>query len=146
MEIHSSRFGSLHIDSGDVLHFPAGLLGLEQCRDWVLLDDAQNDAVAWLQSVERPEVALAVVSPRRFVPNYRIRVARPEIAPLSLDDVRSAEVLVIVGRTDRTVTLNLKAPLLVNPARRLGRQVITNGNLPIRHELNPGQLALKRSA
>jgi flagellar assembly factor FliW len=146
MEIHSSRFGTLHLDSDDVLRFPAGLLGLEHCREWVLLDDGQNDAVAWLQSVECPEVALAVVSPRRFVPDYRIRVARPEIEPLDFDDVRSAEVLVIVGRTDRAVTLNLKAPLLVNPARRLGRQVITNGNLPIRHELNNGQLALKRSA
>ncbi len=146
MEIHSSRFGTLHIDPDDVLCFPAGLLGLEHCREWVLLDEDQNDAVAWLQSVECPEVALAVVSPRRFVPDYRIRVARPEIAPLGFDDVHSAEVLVIVGRTDRTITLNLKAPLLVNPARRLGRQVITNGNLPIRHELNNGQLALKRSA
>jgi flagellar assembly factor FliW len=53
---------------------------------------------------------------------------------------------VIVGRTDRSVTLNLRAPLLVNVARRLGRQVITNGDLPIRHELMPGQAAWKKSA
>lgn len=146
MEIQSTRFGRLEIDPQDLLRFPAGLLGLEHCRDWVLLDDGQSDAVAWLQSVERPEVAVAVVSPRRFLPDYRIRVARPEIEPLGLDDPRRAEVLVIVGRTDRAVTLNLKAPLLVNLARRLGRQVITNGDLPIRHELNHGQLALKKIA
>jgi len=146
MEIRSTRFGQFEIESDDLLRFPAGLLGLEDCREWILLDDGQNDAVAWLQSVQRPEVAVAVVSPRRFVPDYRIRVARPEIEPLELQDVRMAEVLVIVGRTDRAVTLNLKAPLLLNPARRLGRQVVTNGNLPIRHELNREQLALKKSA
>lgn len=146
MEIHSTRFGPLEIDPQDLLRFPAGLMGLEECRDWLLLDDAQNDAVAWLQSAQRPEVAVAVVSPRRFVPDYRIRVARPEIEPLGLDDVRVAEVLVVVGRTDRAVTLNLKAPLLVNLARRVGRQVVTNGNLPVRHELSRGQLALKKSA
>jgi flagellar assembly factor FliW len=111
-----------------------------------LLDDGQSDALAWLQSVQRGEVAVAVVSPRRFVPDYRIRVARPEIEPLGLVDPRHAEVLVVVGRTDRAVTLNLKAPLLVNPARRLGRQVITNGDLPIRYELNHGQLAWKKTA
>jgi flagellar assembly factor FliW len=146
MEIHSTRFGTLTIDPEDLLRFPAGLLGLEQCREWVLLDDGQQDAVAWLQSVQRPEVAVAVVSPRRFVPDYHIRVARPEVEPLEFDDVHSVEVLVIVGRTDRAVTLNLKAPLLVNLARRLGRQVITNGDLPIRYELNNAQLALKKSA
>lgn len=146
MEIQTTRFGALAMESEDLLRFPSGLMGMEECRHWVLLQDAENDAVAWLQSAERPEIAVAVVSPRRFVPDYRIRVARMEIEPLELVEMRLAEVLVIVGRTDRSITLNLRAPLLVNLARRLGRQVITNGDLPIRYELGGGQVALKKSA
>ena len=132
--------------SVSVIHSPAGLLGLEDCRQWVLLADRRNDAVAWLQSVERPEIALAVVSPRRFVPGYRMRVAREELAPLELDDVRRAVVLAIVTKADRTLALNLKAPLVINLDRRMARQVITNGDLPVRLELGSGQPTFRRSA
>ena len=139
-DVNTNRFGLIRIESEDILHFPAGLLGMEDCRDWILLGDGQNDAVAWLQSVEKPRVALPVVSPRRFVPDYRTRIARMEIEPLELDDLRAAEVLLVVGRSDRGLTLNLKAPLVIHVARRLGRQVITNGDLPLRYEIRTGQL------
>lgn len=146
MEITTSRFGPIEIEADDVIRFPAGLLGLEDCRQWVLLADRRNDALAWLQSVERPEVALPVVSPRRFVRGYQMRVARRELAPLELPDVKAAKVLAIVGKTDRTITLNLKAPLVINLERCLGRQVVTNGDLPIRFELGSEPPAFRRSA
>jgi FliW protein. len=56
----------LAIAAEDVLYFPAGLPGLENCRTWVLLADARHEALAWLHSVSQPQVALAVVSPCRF--------------------------------------------------------------------------------
>ena len=145
-DINTSRFGLLRVESDDLLYFPAGLLGLEDCRNWSLLGDGQNDAVAWLQSADRPKTALAVVSPRRFVPGYQVRVARMEIETLELDSVRTAEVLLIVGRNSSGLTLNLKAPLVINVARRLGRQVITNGDLPVRYELRTGPAVLKKTA
>jgi flagellar assembly factor FliW len=145
-EMQTTRFGPIRFEPEDLIRFPAGLLGLEDSRDWILLGDGQNDAMAWLQCVDQPRVALAVVSPRRFVPAYRIRVARAEIEPLDIEDVRGAEVLVVVGRTEHAITLNLKAPLVINVARRLARQVITNGDWPVRYEL-PGRLvALKKIA
>jgi flagellar assembly factor FliW len=146
MQIATSRFGTMEIEAEDVIHFPAGLMGLEECRQWVLLADSQNDAVAWLQSVERAEVALPVVSPRRFVPGYQMRVARRELVALELDDVKAAKVLTIVGKTDRTITLNLKAPLVINLQRCLGRQVVTNGDLPVQFDLGGAHPAFRRSA
>lgn len=146
MRISTTRFGPIEVQADDVLRFPEGLLGLEECRRWVLLAEAENDAVAWLQSVDRADVALAVVSPRRFVPDYRMRVARRELEPLQLDQIGRAQVLVIVGRTERCLTLNLKAPLVINLERRLARQVITNGALSVRHPLGARLPAMKRSA
>lgn len=146
MNTNTTRFGQIEFDTEDVIQFPEGLLGLEGCRQWVLLADAENDALAWMQSVDCPEVALAVVSPRRFVPGYRMRVARRELEPLQFQSLESAEVLIVVGKSDRAVTLNLKAPLVINLERRLGRQVITNGEMPIQYELASGTPALKKSA
>lgn len=146
MEVTTSRFGPIEIEADDVIQFPMGLLGLEDCREWVLLADRRNEALAWLQSVDQPEVALAVVSPRRFVPDYRMRVARRELASLELEDIKRAKVLAIVGKTDRGITLNLKAPLLINLERRLGRQVVTNGDLPVRYELGSEHPTVRRTA
>jgi flagellar assembly factor FliW len=146
MQIRTTRFGALDIETEDIIHFPTGLLGLEDCRHWVLLADAQNSALGWLQCTSRPEVALAVVSPRRFVPHYQFRVFRSELVPLELSDVRDAQVLTIVGKNERSITLNLKAPVVINLQRRLGRQVVANGDQPMQHELTSQPAPLKKSA
>jgi flagellar assembly factor FliW len=143
MRINTTRFGRLEIDANDRLLFPAGILGLEECRDWVLLADAENDALGWLQSTVRREIAVAVVSPRRFVAGYQLRVSRSELAPLELTDPRQAQVLAIVGKNEGAITLNLKAPLVVNLQRHLGRQVVANNDDPIQYELNSARRLLK---
>ena len=82
MWINTTRFGRIDVDSADLLNFQSGLPGLEQCREWALLADAENDALGWLQSTTRDDVAIAVVSPRRFVPQYQVRIPRSELTPL----------------------------------------------------------------
>jgi len=146
MRINTTRFGDVEVTDGDILHFPAGLLGLEHCRQWVLLADKQNELLAWLQSTSRPEIALAVVNPRRFVTNYQARVYRSELSPLGLEAEDQPQVLVVVGKTERSVTLNLKGPLVINLRRRLGRQVIVNGDEPTQYELTPSVPPLRKIA
>lgn len=131
MQIHTTRFGLVEIDAADILLFPQGVIALDDCRHWVLLGDESNESLGWLQSVTRGEIALAVVSPRRFVPEYQVHVTRGQLATLELSQFDAAYVLSIVSRSDGELTLNLKAPLLVNLDRRLGRQVITTDEQPI---------------
>lgn len=146
MRITTSRFGRIDIDAGDILRFPSGLPGLEDCREWALLADAANEALGWLQSTTRPEVALAVVSPRRFVPDYQVRIPRSELTPLALADIRQAQVVVVVGKTGTTLTLNLKAPIVINLEARTGRQVVASGDLPLQYELSLSRPPLRKSA
>jgi len=89
MHIPTSRFGTVTYRHDDVLTFPHGLIGMESCQQWVLLADSENDALGWLQSAERPELALAVVSPRRFIPGYQVRVSAREVE--SVAPVRGAD-------------------------------------------------------
>ncbi|MCC7085763.1 MAG: flagellar assembly protein FliW [Pirellulales bacterium] len=146
MKLETTRFGDVEMEPDDLIHFPTGLLGLEHARHWVLLADTENEALGWLQSTAQPELALAVVSPRRFVPDYQVRVSRGELLPLELNEVKEAQVLAVVGKNDRGITLNLKAPLVINLKRRVGRQVITNGDLPLQFPLTPEPMALRKSA
>lgn len=145
MDIQTSRFGNLQVAPSDVLLFEQGLIGLRHCRRWVILADAQNPALGWLQSLDEPESALGVVSPRRFVPDYQLRVPRQELAPLALANIRDAQVVVVVSRSAEGLSLNLRAPLVINVEGRRGRQVIAKDPLPVRLVL-PANVGLRLSA
>jgi flagellar assembly factor FliW len=140
MNINTTRFGTLAIDEIDILTFVDGLIGMETCRRWVLLADAQNSALAWLQSLDRAEVALAVVSPRRFVPDYACRVSRRDIQPLGLTDPNEAQVLTIISQSNGALALNLKAPLVIHLAERLGRQIVARDDHAVQHRLAGTQI------
>lgn len=145
MDIQTSRFGKLHVLPTDVLLFEHGLIGLRHCRRWVILADAQNPSLGWLQSIDEPESALGVVSPRRFVPDYQLRVSRQELAPLALANIRDAQVVVVISRNPEGLSLNLRAPLVINVEARRGRQVIAKDPLPVRLVL-PADGGLRLSA
>ncbi len=146
MLLHTTRFGTIQVETDDIFLFPNGLIGLEDFRRWVLLADAENDAVGWLQSTSHPDVAIAAVSPRRFVPDYQVRVSRGELAQLQLDELDRAFVLTVVSRNPHGLTLNLKAPLLFNLDRRLASQVVTNDDQPVQWDLSVPILKIRRSA
>jgi flagellar assembly factor FliW len=135
MQLFTSRFGTVDVETDDILLFPMGIAGFEHVQHWVLLADADNDAVAWLQSVQDPGTALAVVSPRRFVPEYQVRVGRNQLSGLEMGSPDDACVLAVLGRNEGRLTLNLKAPLIINLEGRLGRQVIANDEQPLQLDL-----------
>ena len=68
MEIATTRFGTVQIEPEDILDFPSGLIGLDGSRRWVLLADGESDSLGWLQSIQRPDLALAVVSTLSIIP------------------------------------------------------------------------------
>lgn len=137
MLIKTTRFGTIEIEADDILLFPQGLLGFEDCRHWVLLADADNDSVGWLQNIARPELALAVVSPRRFVPGYEVHVPTSQMVALQLSEIDQAYVLTVISRNDGHLTINLRSPLIINLDRRLGRQVVTSDDQPMQYRLAP---------
>ena len=146
MEIQTTRFGSVEISADDILLFPSGMPGIEDCRHWVLLSDSQSDMLGWIQCVSRPEIAFAVVSPRRVAQDYHVCVGRGELLPLQMTPDTSVYVLVIVAKNDQGLTVNLKAPLIFNLQRRLGRQVVVSDDQPLQFDLADRQEQLRKSA
>ena len=146
MKIHTTRFGSIEIEPDDILFFRNGLIGFEDCRHWVLLADSDNSSVAWLQSMQHSDIALPVVSPRRFVSGYQVRLEPGDVDMLQLTAVEQAFVLSVVSRNEDNLTLNLRAPLVVNLDRRVGSQVVTVDSQPMQYELATLPQKLRRSA
>lgn len=146
MEIQTTRFGKLAIGHDEVIQFPQGLIGFENHTKWAILADDSNDSVGWLQSLEEADLAFAVVSPRRYIPGYKVRISPEQATSLKLDAGMETFVLVIVSRENSLVSVNLRAPLLVNLSLQLGRQVITTDEQPLKHVIATETIALRRSA
>jgi flagellar assembly factor FliW len=146
MKIHTTRFAAIEIEPDDILFFRNGLLGFEDCRHWVLLADADNAAVAWLQSMQHADIAVPVVSPRRFADDYQVHLDPSDVDSLQLTAVDQAYVLAVVSREESCLTMNLRAPLVINLDRRIGCQVVTADAQPIQFQLSSLPNQLRKSA
>jgi flagellar assembly factor FliW len=136
MQIETQRFGNIRLDHDQLFVFPSGLIGMETLRDWALLPDDGNPAVAWLQSASRGDRALPLISPRAFFDDYRVQVARRELAALHIRPGSELFVLTTVSGHSGKLTTNLRSPILLNLSRRLGCQVITDNAQPLQQSVS----------
>lgn len=130
MQIQTTRFGSVSIKAEDVLNFPEGLLGFNELRQFVLLDDPSDEIFAWLQSCEEPNIAFPLLEPELFAPNYVVHLTKHDLEVLSLDSSRGARcfAIITIPQDPTLMTANLKAPVVINVAKRLARQCVLQDN------------------
>jgi flagellar assembly factor FliW len=72
MQIETLQFGTIEVDKRDIIEIPRGLLGFEGYHRYALVDKEDCQPFRWLQSVEVADLALVVVNPKAFFPNYRV--------------------------------------------------------------------------
>jgi flagellar assembly factor FliW len=106
---------------------PQGLIGFPSLTRFVVIESDEGSVFRWWQAVDAPDTAFVVLDPLCIVPDYDLRGLEVEWADLSVDDPALRQVVVVVtapGPTLESVTLNLAAPILINPTTRQGRQVV----------------------
>ena len=104
----------MEIDSGAVVEFPEGLIGLGGSR-YALIADKPDAPFLWLQSLEDPGLALPVTNPHRFFADFAVEVIDEDAERLGLDASSAMDVYVTVRAAPvlEDFTANLKAPILV---------------------------------
>jgi flagellar assembly factor FliW len=135
-----TRFGALAVDPDRIILFPRGLLGFADHHHYMLADIPGNDAVfKLLQSIDDVDLSFVVLPLDRS----EGPIAGPDLvaarAALAIDDAALAVLAIVTLRADTTrvdFTVNLRAPLLIDTARRLGYQhVLANDAYSLRHPL-----------
>ena len=113
LTIESSRFGQVEVDSGSVLEFPEGLIGLAGSR-YAMIGDDPEAPFLWLQSLDDPSLALPVTNPHRFFADFTVEVIDEDAERLALDTSSAMDVYVTVRAAPalEDFTANLKAPIL----------------------------------
>lgn len=136
--INTTRFGQIQINDQDLITFPEGLLGFQDLRSFVLLDDPNDDIFAWLQSCELPSIAFPLLEPEIFGQYYSVNLTKNEQELLKLKgDQKPSFMNIITIPDDPTqMTANVKAPIAMNMNERLARQcVLQDNNLAIREPI-----------
>jgi len=139
MRIQTSRFGLIELTNEDMIEFPEGILGFGQLRQFVLLDDPNDEIFAWLQSCEEPGIAFPVLEPELFADEYKPTLAKSDISALRLEGGESGYrmfSIVTIPKDPTDMTANLKAPIVINIKARLARQcVLQDNSLAIREPI-----------
>ena len=122
-----TRLGRRCINADKVIHFPRGLAGFENERDFILLQIRPEAPLLILQSVNTPVVGLLVADPYSFFDkSYAPQVSDAEKQLLSIESLEQAALLVTVsipaGAPEKAV-LNLTGPIVINFEGRVGLQI-----------------------
>lgn len=127
--------------SPDTIRFPHGLPGFEQCHGFVLMTSDVLGPVQCLKSVEGPAASFLVIDPRRVLADFRCDLSEGDRVRLGADEETTLLWLSLVTiELDGTITVNLRAPIVINPAQMVGHQVVPYHCVyPIRHVVAAGR-------
>ncbi|AGC69532.1 flagellar assembly factor FliW [Thermoclostridium stercorarium subsp. stercorarium DSM 8532] len=142
MQLNTKHFGVIEVDEKEILYFPSGIPGFENVRKFVLLGRQEADSpFFWLQCVDKPDLAFVVTDPFYIKEDYYVDVDDEEIAEIEINDPENVLTLAIVTIPEdiRFMTVNLKAPVLINMKNNMGKQVIMkNDTFPVRYYILTG--------
>ncbi len=119
------------------IRFPEGLPGFEAEDRWELVQREDVRPFLWLRSCRSPALAILVVDPRLLVDGYAEKIpahVADRVGAASADGLLLLAVVTL--QEGGGATVNLRAPIVVNPERMVGVQVILDRrDLPLRHPL-----------
>jgi len=123
VRFESRRVGLIEVEESGILTFDP-LPGFPDKTRFVLMEHSEESEMAWLVSLEDPDLAFVVATPWTFFPEYDAPVEREHLAALGIEKKEDVELLCIVTLSGKTIFLNLAAPLLINAATRRALQVL----------------------
>ncbi|MCS7228997.1 MAG: flagellar assembly protein FliW [Candidatus Kryptonium sp.] len=129
MKIKNSQFGEIEFDEQIIIPFPEGIIGFEDLKRFIIIEDEDCKPFRWLISVDEPEIGFAVLEPSLLIEDYYLRSGfDPNVYVLF--------VIATLSKDISKITVNLKAPVVIDKTRNLGRQVILeNSEFEISHHL-----------
>ena len=138
MKVNTTRFGELQVNKEDIISFSEGLLGFESLSQFFIVDPGDATLILWLQSVENPETAFPIIEPKIFKPDYVAKLLPADMNSVSLDNISDAKIysILTIPSDITTMSANLKAPIVINNAKRIARQIVLQDNkLSVKYEM-----------
>ena len=141
MVAETKFFGTIDIEDDKIIHFPMGIIGFENLKNFALIYDSDREErsnISWLQSMEEPLMVMPVINPMDITESYT-PIIEDELIK-NIGNPADADLLILVSMSipsDLTkMTANLMAPFIINTVERKAMQVIVNNeDYPIKYNV-----------
>ena len=142
MIISSTRLGDLEVNNEHVLQFIQPMLGFSEVKAYALVQEKNSDAwYEYLQAIDEPDLMFIIADPFQLQRDYAFdlnAVTKQQLAIIAEEDIVVR--VVVSARSSEDITVNLKAPLIINLRTRQAAQiVIDRTEYSIRHLLKGGE-------
>lgn len=115
--INTHQFGEISIDVANIFHFPNGLLGFEDLKQFILINDEQTEPFKWLICVDEPSIGFPILSP--FYVDFDYNIGK------EIDlEINVLFVVVTLQDENKNISANLKAPIILNLQMMTGEQLL----------------------
>ena len=129
------------ITVSEAVTFPDGIPGFESCRRWVVMAAEEATPLRRLHAIDGPEASFLAIDPRGVLDGYRCELSAADRRRLGArDDEPLVWLALVMLDASGDLTVNLRAPIVINPRTMTGQQVLPHDCLyPLRHVLVPAE-------
>lgn len=140
MKAKTRMFGDIDISDDKIIVLESGMIGFPDMQRFTLIyDEEKGDKanIMWLQSMDDPQTAFPVINPMKIKEDYNPSVSEELLKPLGEMKQEDTFVLVTmrVPKNIEDMSINLKAPIIINTSNNKGAQIIVEDDLPVRYKI-----------
>jgi flagellar assembly factor FliW len=130
MKFFNRQFGELEFNEAHIIYFPNGLIGFEENKKFLIVNDDDSQPFRWLVSLENENLNFPILDPTLIVPDYQVGTT-----PLN---GQAIFVIAVLGDHIEKSTVNLRSPVVIDETNRHGRQVVLDDDtLPMQYYFIP---------
>lgn len=138
MKANTRLFGEIDIDDSKIIKLKEGIIGFPELQNFTLIYDEEKEnqgRIKWLQSMDDPTFAMPVINPLDIKPDYNPVVNEEGLKSLGAMPAESAFILVTitVPKEIEKMSVNLKAPFIINMENLHGVQMIVEDDYPVKY-------------
>lgn len=139
MKVNTRLFGEIDIADEKIIRMPEGIIGFPDLKNFSLIYDEdsskeERSSLMYLQSMDEPLFAMPVVMPDNIFPEYNPTInddILPDIGELTEDNLYVL-VTITVPSDIRQMTVNLKAPFIINTDTMKGCQLMVEDDVRVK--------------
>lgn len=130
MQLYTRYHGLREYSEEDIICFKNGLPGFENLKKYILFPIEENELFNVLHSIEDDSVGLITVSPFNILKEYEFKLEDNILREL---EISSPEEVIVINTVTlhsnvEKITVNMKAPIIININRKLGEQIILDND------------------
>lgn len=138
MKLNTDYRGEVEYQEEDVIILDDGMYGFDGKSKFLLIANVEKDLpFHWLQSIEDQDLVFVIVDPFLFVENYDFKLDDWTVEQLEINAVEDLVIYntVVIPEETSEITVNLKAPLVINIKNHKAKQVILDEDYPYKYKI-----------